>query len=53
MKCPTCGKENNNTPTKQWIFNVFEVSRYKCSGCGNYFNVYIGENKTYTIPKSR
>ena len=53
MKCPVCGKDNSGSPMKKWAFNVFEVSRYKCSSCGNNFNVYEGEHKTYTIPKSQ
>jgi transposase-like protein len=52
MKCPVCSKENRNPPLKQWAFNVYEVSRYKCSECGNNFNTYVGEKNSYTIPKS-
>lgn len=51
MKCPVCGKENNSKPFKEWTFNVFAVSRYKCSECNNQFNLYESENKTFTIPK--
>jgi|ACXJ01.1.fsa_nt_gi transposase-like protein len=52
MKCPICGKENNSPPIKEWTFNVFQVSRYKCSECGEYFNTYVGEKNSYTIPKT-
>ena len=52
MKCPVCNKENQNPPLKQWAFNVYEVSRYKCSECGNNFNTYVGEKNSYTIPRN-
>ena len=52
MKCPICGKENSSPPIKEWTFNVFQVSRYKCSECGDHFNTYVGEKNTYTIPRS-
>ncbi len=52
MKCPSCGKETPTSQVKEWFFHGFEVSRYVCSECGAGFNVYKGEHKTFTIPKS-
>ena len=52
MKCPVCGKETSGSPISEWFFHGFEVSRYVCHECGIKFNIYKGEHKTFTIPKS-
>ena len=51
MKCPVCGHEVTSQPLNQWYFNEYKVSRYKCPNCGEKFNLYDGETRTYTIPK--
>lgn len=51
MKCPTCGLENSNEPFKSWQFGTYLVKRVKCSECGENFNIYVGEGKSFTIPK--
>lgn len=53
MRCPICGKDNKNPPFNRWTYNVFDVSRYKCSECSESYNVYVGEHKKFTIPKNR
>ncbi|HLH86615.1 MAG TPA: hypothetical protein VKU79_07115 [Thermoplasmataceae archaeon] len=53
MKCPLCDAEINVTPIKRWTFNVYSVSRFRCSECGSNFNLYQSESRSYTIPKAR
>lgn len=51
MKCPLCGAQNKNESFKSWHYNTYEVSRFKCSECGNMFNQYVDGEKRFTIPK--
>jgi hypothetical protein len=36
VKCPSCGKEQNN-PEKSIRNCVFEIEAYTCSACGCHF----------------
>ena len=53
MDCPICGEEINSTPIKTWKYANIAVKRYKCESCDKKFNLYIGKNKQYTIPKAK
>jgi uncharacterized protein YlaI len=53
VKCPICEHEFEGRPLKEWTFRNYAVERYLCPTCGEKFNLYIGEEKTFTIPKGR
>lgn len=53
MECPICDEQNDEPPHKSWKFNFYQVSRFKCIGCSNFYNVYDKNGSTFTIPKSR
>ncbi|WP_201796929.1 hypothetical protein [Thermoplasma sp. Kam2015] len=54
MKCPICESEGNFVFVKNWKYGFYEVTRYKCGDCNNYFNIYEAEGRrSYTIPGSR
>ena len=54
MRCPICNAEIQETPFKEWLFNDYSVSRYKCPECGYSFNIYSKEGEeAYTIPKRK
>lgn len=52
VKCPHCGKNQNQQSIKNWKYGAsVAVSRYKCI-CGKLFNHYKSSKKSWTIPKN-
>lgn len=51
MKCPICENENKSKPFKTWTYAIYQVSRYKCSECGEVFNTYESDSISFTIPR--
>jgi len=50
ISCPKCGVEVSSPPEREWRFQQYQVSRFKCER-GDKFNLYAGANKTFTIPR--
>jgi len=51
ISCPKCGLEVSSAPEREWRFQQYRVSRFRCSR-GDKFNLYSGGSKTFTIPRA-
>ncbi|TMI61927.1 zinc ribbon domain-containing protein [Candidatus Bathyarchaeota archaeon] len=50
MNCPRCGSPISTPPEREWNFQKYRVSRFRCDN-GDKFNLYAGATKTFTIPR--
>ena len=50
LNCPRCGSTVSGPPEREWTFQQYHVSRFKCDK-GDRFNLYKGDHKTFTIPR--
>jgi len=50
ISCPKCGLEVSSPPEREWRFQQYQVSRFRCVR-GDKFNLYSGANRTFTIPR--
>jgi hypothetical protein len=50
LSCPKCGLEVFGPPEREWRFQQYRVSRFRCEH-GDKFNLYSGATKTFTIPR--
>jgi len=50
ISCPKCGVEVSSPPEREWRFQQYQVSRFKCER-GDKFNLYAAANRTFTIPR--
>ena len=50
LSCPRCGGVVSTPPEREWDFQNYHGSRFKCER-GDKFNLYIGTSKTFTIPR--
>lgn len=52
LKCPICKQVDKSQIYKSWVFGQYEVKRYKCANCEQFYNIYFVEGRVkYTIPK--
>jgi ribosomal protein L40E len=51
ISCPKCGLEVSSPPEREWRFQQYRVSRFRCER-GDKFNLYSGTTRTFTIPRS-
>ncbi len=51
INCPKCGLEVSSPPEREWTFQQYRVSRFRCEK-GDKFNFYAGASKTFTIPRA-
>jgi hypothetical protein len=51
ISCPKCGVEVSSAPEREWRFQQYQVSRFRCER-GDKFNLYSGLSKTFTIPRA-
>ncbi len=49
--CPKCGVEVSSPPEREWRFQRYHVSRFRCER-GDKFNFYSGVDRSFTIPRS-
>src|SRR5712691_11707846 len=50
LNCPRCGSPISTPPEREWTFQKYRVSRFRCDN-GDKFNLYSGATKTFTIPR--
>ncbi|TMI54463.1 zinc ribbon domain-containing protein [Candidatus Bathyarchaeota archaeon] len=50
LNCPRCGTPISTPPEREWNFQKYRVSRFRCDN-GDKFNLYAGATKTFTIPR--
>ncbi|HZY93908.1 MAG TPA: zinc-ribbon domain-containing protein [Candidatus Bathyarchaeia archaeon] len=50
MNCPTCGSPVSSPPEREWNFQKYRVSRFRCER-GDKFNLYSGATRSFTIPR--
>src|SRR2546426_12520745 len=44
MNCPRCGSPISTPPEREWNFQKYRVSRFRCDN-GDKFNLYAGATK--------
>src|SRR5437870_10860411 len=50
LNCPRCGSPISSPPEREWTFQKYHVSRFRCDN-GDKFSLYSGATKTFTIPR--
>ena len=53
LVCPVCSKSVSTNPLKSWKFGKYDVKRYECPNRKTKINFYKGEERSFTIPKSK